>query len=765
MIPDPLTRPALPAAAAPMHAPAPYAAELRQEGGFTTAFAALRRSRLLLLAWVLVTFGLAAAAILQLSPRYRASALVLLDMRELNLGDVRGPLIGPTASLDSTIVRSQVELLGSEELARRVVADLGLVDNPEFRPRVSRKEMLLNHGLDLLRRAEDALRLPAEWRLLPPAPPPTPTSLAERTAYAVDLYRNNLSVFNDGRSFAITVGFQSADPELAARIANRHVALYVEEQRRAKREALSVAGTWLTEEVEEQAGRLREAERALQEYRERNNLFAPRGVSIVAQELSEVNNQLAAARADLAAKEARLRSAQTARLQSGGGDSELAVISSDTISRLREAEATARRRASEAASRLGSRHPEVLATRAEVAEVQSKIAEEVQKIMRVQASEAAIARVRVQELQRSVAQLEQRMAENERAETGARDLERVATATRTLYENLLVRQKQFAAQEGIQRADARMISPAGVPLRPSFPNVPLFLAAAFLASAGSGVGVALLRERLRSRITSLEEAAELVGAPALGTLPRSPLRSPMHRRVVERPKSAIAEAMRTLRSALALQQRNLEILAPGARTLALTSALPGEGKTTIALSMARSMAVSGLSVLLIDADLRKPKVARLIWGRPPSEPGLAAAIEHELPLDAVVLTDHATPLKVIHASDRAPIAPPQDVLAAPGMRRLLNEARQAFDYVIIDTPPAALVTDAAVVGGQVEGVMLISRWNRTPVAALRAAARNLATAQVKLLGVVLNDADPNRLPEYGSGATYAIGTRNRYFEA
>lgn len=757
-----------PAAEHVPHTPAPPTAPADAADGTTLRglLTVLRRNRGLLALWVLGVFAAAAAGISQLTPRYRASALVMVDMRELNLGDVRGPMTGPLASLDTTIVRSQVEVLASEELARRVVADLGLNNHPDFSPRPSKRERALAFAAGALHRAEAALDLPPGWRLLGDAPtaaePPTD---AERSAYAIEAYRQRLSVANDGRSFAISVSFQSTDPGLAARVANRHATTYVDEQRRAKREALKVAGAWLSEEVEDQASRLQVAERALQDYRERNKLFAPRGISVVAQQLSDVNGQLAAARADLAEKEARLRSALQAGLQSGRGDAEARVMASDTISRLRDQEATARRRAVEAASQRGDRHPDVLSARAEVREIQAKIAEEVQSILRGQESEAAIARVRMQELQLSVADLEHRLAETERAEAGARDLERVAAATRTLYENLLVRQKQFAAQEGIQQADARVVSPAGVPSRPNFPNTPLFLAVALLGSCGSGVGLVLLRDRLRSRVASIEEAVALTGVPGLGVLPRAPLRSPMHRRVVERPKSAAAEAMRTLRSALVLSQRTPEGRARGPRTLALTSSLPGEGKTTTAVAMARSMAASGLSVLLIDADLRKPKVARLVWGRPPAGPGLATAIEEELPLGSVLVTDHATPLRVLHASDRAPGAPPQDLLASTTMRRLMVEAAQTFDYVIVDTPPAGVVSDAAIIGRQVEATLLVARWNHTPAAALRATAKSLTTARVPMAGLVLNDADPARLPEYSGGATYAIGSRRRYFEA
>lgn len=749
-------------AAAPPPAAAPDAGGTTLRGLLTV----MRRNRGMLVLWVLAAFGAAAAGILQLTPRFRASALVMVDMRELNLGDVRGPLTGPVASLDTTIVRSQVEVLASEEMARRVVADLGLEGHPDFSPRASRRERVVAYATGVLQRVEAALVLPPEWRLVgevPTAAPPP--NEADRSAHAIEAYRRALSISNDGRSFAISVSFQSTDPRLAARVANRHAMTYVDEQRRAKRDALRVAGAWLADEVEDQAGRLRVAEQALQDYRERNRLFAPRGISVVAQQLSEVNGQLASARADLAEKDARLRSAQQAARQTGRGDAEARVMASETISRLRDQEATARRRAVETSTQRGERHPDVLSARAEVREIQTKIAEEVQSILRGQDSEAAIARVRVQELQLSVTELERRLAETERAEAGARDLERVAVATRTLYENLLVRHKQFAAQEGIQQADARVVSPAGTPARPTFPNLPLFLTVAFLGSCGSGVGLVLLRERLRSRITSIEEAAALAGLPGLGVLPRASVRSPMHRRVVERPKSAAAEAMRTLRSALVLSQRTPEGRARGPRTLAITSSLPGEGKTTTAVAMARSMAASGLSVLLIDADLRKPKVARLVWGRPPATPGLATAIEEELPLASVLVTDHATPLRILHASDRAPNSPPQDLLASMVMRRLIVEAAQTFDCVVVDTPPAGVVTDAAIVGRQVDSTLLVARWNHTPAAALRATAKSLATARVPMVGLVLNDADPARLPEYSVGATYAIGSRKRYFEA
>lgn len=724
--------------------------------------AALRRGRLWLIPWVVGWFALACAAIFSLEPRYRASALVMLDSRELNLGAGGSVLTNPTVSMDANIARGEVEVLGSESLARRVVADMGLVDSPSFAPKpstVARLKAALVGGLDWV---ETRTGLPVAGLVrVPEAAPETPTETA-RLAGVVDAYRRNLSVYNDGRSYVITVGVQSTDPDLAARIVNRHVELYTETQLRMKNEALVSAGALLEREVETLAERLRESERTVQSFREKKGLLSPRGVPVSAQQLADVNNQLALARADVAQREAKMRSVQSAMAR-GGGDSESEVTSSPTIARLREQEATARQREADLAASLSAEHPRLLAARSGVREIQRKIAEEVQKAARGLASDAGIAREREAQLQRSVTQLEQRMTETDRAEAEARDLERVATATRSLYETLLTRHKQLATQQGSQRADARLVSPAASPNRPSFPNTPLFLVVALMASAGSGVGLALLRDRLRPLVSSLEEAVSVTGLRGLGVLPHAPRRSPMHRRVIVRPKSVAAEAIRALRGMLILSGSAPKRPA-GPRVLAVTSSMPGEGKSTVAVSLARSMAGSGLNVLLIDADLRRPMVARLIWKRPKAERGLADALSGDLALEAVVQPDEISPLRVLPAGTPPGAAAPQDLLGSARMSALLGVALETYDCVVIDTPPIGVVTDAAVVASLSDAVVMVARWQKTPVPALRASVASLRAAKAPLAGVLVNDANPRRLPAYSDGAHYVTRGHHSYFE-
>ena len=203
---------------------------------------------------------------------------------------------------------------------------------------------------------------------------------AARLAWATEAYLRGLAVFNDGRSFVLQVSFRSTDPQLAATVANRHLALYIEQQRAAKREELRNAHAWLEQEVQLLSARVRDAEQAVQAYREDHRLFTAGGISAAARILSDSNGQLAAARSDLATKEGRLRSS-LAGVRRQAADTDVDVADSGTVSRLREQEATVRRREAEMATRLGSRHPDVLAVRAELREIQSKTAEEVQKIL------------------------------------------------------------------------------------------------------------------------------------------------------------------------------------------------------------------------------------------------------------------------------------------------------------------------------------------------------------------------------------------------
>lgn len=710
--------------------PAPAAAAGPTLGA---AFTVLRRRRAFLAAWVLGWTLLAALVILQLRPSYRAEALLMLDTREISFSEVRSVVSGPsTENMDSTVTRSEVEVLSSEGLSRQVVVALDLVNSEEFAARPSRRESLFA-----------ALAVPVEgvagltgvgadaaaWLRGRAGGGEAPTPEARLTA-VVEAYRNRLSVFNDGRSYAIAVAFAASDPVLAARVANTHVQTYIDDQRRMKNEALAAATAWLDREVQTLAARLQTAEARAREFRERQRLLEPRGTSIAAQ-------QLVIARADRAQREARERRVRDLATPPASAERADPAV----LARLRAQETAARRTLAEAERRLPDSHPTVAARRGEVAALAARVAAEQAR---------GPAGVRVPNDQRSIEELEARVAATERAEAEAEEMAREALSTRSLYESLVQRQKQVLTQEGIQQADARVVSAAAVPLRASFPNKTLFLAVAGIVATVTGAGLVLLRERMRDRIGSVPDVEAATGLRCLAVLPLIGRRWNLQgrnfglaRAVATRPRSVAAESIRTLRHALAVSERGE---APP-RLIAVASSLPGEGKTTVALALARSFALSGLNVLLVEGDLRRPSLGR-VFGDAPVRTGLAAAVTGRAPLDVAVRQDPATSLHVLAAE--GDIGNAADLLASRGFADLLQGALATHDYVIVDTPPVGAVSDGLIIARAVEAVLLVVRADASERDAATAAARALADSGAPVAGVVLNALDPR----FGGGSHY-----------
>lgn len=614
---------------------------------FALVLRAVRRHRVMTATTTVAIMAVLTAITFSLEPRYRASALIALETRETRFSDVSAVIASAGRTMDANIARSEAEILSSDGLSRAVVQDLDLMNDLEFAPKPS----LVSRMMGLL---------PVRW---PEAAPPTEE---DRMEAAVGGYSKRLSVFNDGRSYVITLGFQAADRQLAARITNRHAELYLERQRAMKDNALVKAAEWLDREVGLLSGRLREAEATVQAYRADHRLFAIRGVTIVQQQLTDLNGELARIRAELVAREARLQQAGAARMFE---------------------------------------------------------------------AELMLARLKEAEFVRMVRDLEEQLATAEQAEAGARALEREAVSVRSLYESLLSRQKQVAAQVGVQQPDARIVSRAVPPTRPAFPNKSLFLGAATMVSAGAGVGLALLLERRRRGFESLAAAEAGLGLRGLAALPRLPRRETLETIVMERSRSAAAEAIRTLRSSLAARSGTLP------RILAVTSALPGEGKTSVALALARSLAGSGLHVLLVEADLRRGRLMRDAC-RSRLTKGVLAVLEGNATLTEAVCQDRVQSLDILAVEGEAPC--PTDLLEAERFKHVLTNAKEVYDYVVVDTPPVEAVSDALLIGRVVEGVVLVLRAEETPSDVAASTVKACRDAELPLLGVVLNGADPRR---------------------
>ena len=695
------------------------------------------RHRFFMLVWLALVVGLSSLVIFNLQASYRSTALVALDTRQIRFTEVSATLANPSAPMDSNVVRTEVEILNSDAVAREVVKDLDLVNDPEFLPQPS-----------LLTRITS--RIPFLATILPAAEEEKPVDADTRLAQVVNAYRNRLTVFNDGRSYVISVSFEASTPADAARIANRHAEVYIARQRAVKDQALASATSWLDREVATLSDRLSQSERAIQAYRERNGLLSlgggagsgsRAGSTLAQQQLADVAAQLAQARADLASREARLR--QSRDPSTAGSVTE--VVNSDALSRLRDAEVQARARLAEVAGQAGANHPTAQPLRAQIAEIQRMIGTEQARIQRSLANEATIARTRVAELTQTVQNLQSQLATSERSGAELMGLEREASATRALYESLLSRQKQVATQVGIQQADAILTSRATPALFPAFPNKKMFLGVAILVAVATGAMVALLLDRRRKGFETVEETEAEIGVPVLAALPRPARRNmTLANEVADHPRSIGAEAVRTLRSMLATREGGIPPV------LAVTSSLPAEGKTSVALSLARSLASSGFQVLLIEADFRRGNLARTLFKKP-VDVGAIAVLEQRVSLVQATREDPSSPLHVL--ASEGTNATPQDLLEPSRLRPLIVAARSTYDYVIVDTPPVAAVSDALLIGRSVDETLLVVRAGSTPSAAVAATVKAFRTARLPIAGFVLNATDPKRTGPTGYPST------------
>ena len=686
--------------------------------------------------WTLVCTAIASFAIIHLAPRYRAEAVLLLSTRVEHLSDLKSVVSGPLPAIpDPNVARGEVEVLQGRLLASRVIRQLDLENSPDLAPHEhlsARLSRLLERMLGLPSRSD-----------------PAPLTAVQRMTAAEDDYMKRFSAFNDGRSFTLSLSYASSNPDLAALVVNTHAALYLADQQALKRQAAEQTTQWLRNETGRLHGELEQKEDALRLLRERAGLVGSAGSTALERQVTDLGTSVAQANADVATREAQLADIR----QGGSSDIQSGVLESDLIHKLREQEAITRQQVAGLSRLHGSAYPPLNEARSELADITSKISQETTRIVRGLQTDLVIALRREADLTATLAVLQGKRDQQAHAAEDVEHLEHEAQATRSIYETLLGRLGEIQAQIGAEVADARVISPAGTPDRPFFPNVPLFISIALIVSACSGTGLAWLLE-WHDRGVMTSDDLEGIGLPALEALPlvsRSEQRGgTLPDLLLAKPKCLLADQVRALRGQIALPTGDC---AP--RVLALTSAMPGEGKTTAALLLGRSMAASGLQVLLIECDLRRPSISRQL-GLSATPTGLVGVLrDGSALLPASTITDPRSSLRILAVEEN--VARPQDLLSGDPLRRLLAEARELYDYVLVDTPPIGAVSDAVLIAPHADKTLLVVRWQTTPIAAVKAVARKLLQHRVHVAGVVLNATDLKRATPYKLASMYRAG--------
>lgn len=697
-----------------------------------------------------------------LTPEYTAKSAVLIEPPKSQIIDVQAMMSGLTP--DGATMATQIKLIQSRTFVARVMDDLKLFDDPEFNAALRPQD-----GPSLKLSLSEPFRkllalVPNEWLIttgLASEPVTVLESEAPRLAReaAIDTFLGGIEVSNEGGTYLIGINYTSEDAEKAARIANRLAEVYVDDQLKTKLFATDRASVWLQERLDSLKEEVRASEEAVERYKAQNNLLdSNNGVLLNDQELSDLNRELITAKADLAERQAKLSLVRGLRGRGQALDAIGDVVSSPVIVNLRAQEVQLLREEAELRSLYGERHPKMQQLAVEKANIQGKIGAEVTRITTVLENDVAVAAARAQTIESQLAGLKTRSTTNREAEVRLRELERQATTSRSLYEAFLARFKETREQQEIVEPDSRLVAIASPPSKPSTPGAKLFAAAGLLASGMIATILALLLDRLDRGLRSAREVEAALGLPTLALVPKlDKLKRGQkpYQYLMDKPLSAYTEAIRSIYMALKLASVDR---AP--KVVLVTSSLPEEGKTTIAVCLATFAARSHKRVLLIDLDLRHPSVHReLGWS---VSHGLVEYLVDDRPLDEAIQHDLETGLHFLPV--KAQTTNPTDLLESERLRTLIETCRARYDYVIIDSAPLVSVTDSRLAALLADKTVFVIKWGDTVESAAQDGVQTLRDIGIDIAGAVLTQIDLKRHAQYHYAdiGEYYNKTKNYY---
>ncbi|WP_313606851.1 polysaccharide biosynthesis tyrosine autokinase [Rhizobium sp.] len=730
---------------------------------FDRLFAVFRRQWRLVAVVVLAFFLFGLAYRITAVPMYTATASVLIDNGAADVANQLSTLNMSGIVDDEPTVLSQVEVLKSDTIALAVVDNLKLTENPYFAGSSASLKSLIRSFLNT-----------KNWFADAEVTTPDPQQVRENAAAALQA---GMEVQRIGRTYVLQISYTSPSPDLASAIANGISNAYLLDKLNSKYDATKRASDWLQQRIEELRQNALDSDLAVQKFRAQNGLIASGTGGLVSdQQLSQLNSVMIEAQADTAKAQAKYDRVQSI-IASGQTDAIVAdALDSSTITDLRGKYLVASKLQAEIASRLGPNHERAVRLRAEMAEYERLMFGELQRIAESYKSELDVAKARERSLVESVAASTGIAAAAGETQVQLRELERTRDTYRTLYESFMTRLQEATQQQTFPVSNARVISPATIPNRPSAPKTTIVLAIAVLLGGMVGVGLASVREFRDRFFRTGDQVREELKLEYLGIAPavaaeRKPATPPSGMRdrvtasggvtsyVVNHPLSVFAETMRSGKLAVDIEK-------PGRGcVIGVVSSLPGEGKSSIACNFAQLLAMQGARTLLIDGDLRNPGATRYLGAH--AKEGFLEAVLESKPLGDLLLFDDKTKLAFLPAVIKRRVPNSAELLGSHAMRTLLDTAQKHFDYVIVDLPPLGPVVDARAIGPLLDSLILVVEWGKTSRKVVRSTVFNNGDLFEKCAGVVLNKVDAKKMRlyrSYGSSEYYFSRYASYYHE-
>ena len=670
--------------------------------------------------WIAAAFvlGLSLAwyqANIRAIPMFQSTASLALEAEQgqvISLESVVQNFSGDDASL-----ATEVEVLQSRGLITKLVDALNLTEDPEFNtyllppPSFNLRGTIQTYliQIGIFEEPEAATR------------PPTEQEMLDRT---VNRVQGSVDVVNQEWSYVLSITARSQDPTKAALLANTLANLYIEDRLEVKFEKTRQATAWLSDRVIELEQDVEASASELKAYLADADVVNEETLAAMNLRLKDQRDRLNEAILDRDTATIRLDALATA--QSSGQPAEMAASAEDAVLQrlLPQAEA-----GDANSTRLFERRFDEITdrTRDEQARLDNQVTV----------------------LERSVTRQQSEISQQSDELVTAQQLEREAEADRLIYEYFLTRLKETSVQEGIQQADARVISAAVEPTWHYAPRERRLLALGALMGLVIGSGLILLRERFVTEIRTPEELEEISGLPVIGQIPRIPgrTRAKVIKYIVNKPASAAVEAIRNLRASLLLSN----VSAPP-QVIMVASALPGDGKTVTTLALASNYAGLGKKVLIVEGDIRRRVMGQFLKADKNGH-GLIDVLENNVSIEDAVCHPKNLRLDVLFGSETD--ANPADIFSSDGYSAFIKNAREAYDVILIDTPPLLVVSDARIIGQSADATIFTVLWNRTKKAQVTDALRLLSSVGLRVTGTVLQNVDPVGMRRLGQGERLA----------
>ncbi len=724
---------------------------------------------------VMVAFGTGIAILLGLAqPQYyTATALIMVQPRDNQVIRVNSGV--ESLPIDAATLETHTKLLESRELALRVIDDLHLTNNPEFRPTEARSAWVVDALIAAFTLKGSAAKdlvptmtyaLPAATVGDPAAPPSDPevgdTQVAEPQDPALPAvlrtFENGLNASVVGRSYVIAVSFSARSPTTAAQIANAAAGQYIRMLREQTRSAASEASGTFTDRLKELRGAAQEALSEVEKFKSENNIVTvTEGVEVNDQRLIELNNQLLKATADEQEKAGRLSRLKELRQGNGSIEAVAAVVDSKLIESIRQQQVEVAQRESEARKTYGPNHPRMIELREQSDDLNRKIETEVERIMNDLRYEVDVARGQETSLREAIDQVTATKSAIAKVSSQLASLQQQADAARKIYDTFLERTEETKQQAYLGEPQARIASRAAPPDAPDRLSLKFFGLVGLIASTFGASLIAVFRDRMRGTVRRGRDLQDHADLHCLGLIPRLSSAGfhgegrPIIAAGADR--SAFAECLRSV--VIAIQRESLR---RSCHTLAVTSSLPQEGKSFTAVSLSITLGRLGFRTLLVDLDLRRPNITRLF--NQSSSGGFFEIVCGECDISACIVPEVSEGVDLLPA--RAMPADPVAILTAPNLQWVLKTISHGYDWVVIDCPPTLGLADARLLGQLAGMVMFVTRWDSTPISALKVAVADLRAFGVKLIGGVLNDVDLRQHQALGYGFEDREGYYRKY---